>query len=86
MNFPPCMILTMLADKATAICEDDALGAVSQLVVKYLTGQSAPYVEMYEFMKDRILVEVCGFVPPGAVDGQICVSGYGGWGVFLPES
>lgn len=80
MNFPPCMILTLLADEIPAICEDDALGSVSQLIVKYLTEQPAPYVEMYEFMKDRILVGVCGFVPPGVVEGKVRVSGYGGWG------
>ena len=31
-------------------------------------------------MRDRILVGVCGFVPSGAVGGQVCVAGYGGWG------
>jgi len=80
MNFPPCMILTLLADEVTAICEDDALSAVNQLIIKYLTGQPAPYVEIYEFMKDRILTGVCGFIPPGVVEGPICVTGYGGWG------
>ena len=80
MNFPPCMILSMLADELPAICENDALGAVTQLMIKYLTGQSAPYMEMYEFMKDRILIGVCGFVPFSVVDGPIRVSSYGGWG------
>ncbi len=80
MNFPPCMILSMLADELPAICEDDALGAVTQLMLKYLTDQSAPYMEMYEFMKDRILIGVCGFVPFSVVDGPIRVSPYGGWG------
>lgn len=80
MNFPPCMILTLLADEVTAICEDDALSAVNQLMIKYLTGQPAPYVEIYEFMKDRILTGVCGFVPSGVVEGPVCVTGYGGWG------
>ena len=80
MNFPPCMILTMLSEEMPAICEDDALGAVTQLIINYLTGQSAPYVEMYEFMEDRILVGICGFVPPGAVEGKVCVARYAGWG------
>jgi L-fucose isomerase-like protein len=80
MNFPPCMILTMLSEEMPAICEDDALGAVTQLMIHYLTGQPAPYVEMYEFMKDRILVGICGFIPPGAVEGRICVARYAGWG------
>lgn len=80
MHFPPCMILTMLSEEIPAICEDDALGAVTQLMINYLTGQSAPYVEMYEFMEDRILVGICGFVPPGAVEGKIRVARYAGWG------
>lgn len=80
MNFPPCMVLTMLSEEMPAICEDDALGAVTQLMMYYLTGQSVPYVEMYEFMKDRILVGICGFVPPGATEGQVCVARYAGWG------
>ncbi len=80
MNFPPCMILTMLSEELPVICEDDALGAVTQLMIHYLTGQSAPYVEMYEFMKDRILVGICGFVPPGATEGKVCVARYAGWG------
>ena len=80
MNFPPCMILSMLGDKLPAICEDDALGLVTQLILKYLTGQSTTFVEMYEFMKDRILVGVCGFVPCAFIKGQKKVSVYGGWG------
>ena len=80
MNFPPCMILTMLSEEMPAICEDDALGAVTQLMIHYLTGQPAPYVEMYEFMRDRILVGICGFVPPGVVEGKVCVARYAGWG------
>jgi len=80
MNFPPCIILTMLSEEMPAICEDDALGAVTQLIIHYLTGQPAPYVEMYEFMKDRILVGICGFVPPGVTEGRVCVARYAGWG------
>ena len=80
MNFPPCMILSLLTEEVTGICEDDAVSAANQLMIKYLTGQPAPYVEIYEFMEDRILAGVCGFVPPGAVEGPVCVTGYGGWG------
>lgn len=80
MDFPPCMILSMLADEVPAICEDDALGAVTQLMIKYLTGQSSPYMEVYEFMEDRILIGVCGFCPFSVVDGPIRVASYGGRG------
>ena len=79
-NFPPCMILSLLTEEVTGICEDDALSAVNQLMIKYLTGQPAPYVEIYEFMKDRIITGVCGFIPPGVAEGDLCATAYGGWG------
>ena len=42
----------MLADELPAICEDDALGAVTQLMLKYLTGQSAPNFPSLEVRLD----------------------------------
>jgi len=80
MNFPPCMILTLLSQRVPAICEDDALGSVTQLILKYLSGQATTFMEMYEFMKDRILVGVCGFIPPEYIDGPWKMSTYAGWG------
>ena len=79
MNFPPCMILTLLSQKIPAICEDDALGSVTQLILKYISGQATAFMEMYEFMKDRILIAVCGFIPPEYIEGAWKVSPYG-WG------
>ena len=80
MNFPPCMILTLLSQSIPAICEDDALGSVTQLILKYLSGQATTFMEMYEFMEDRILVGVCGYIPPEYIDGTWEVSTYAGWG------
>jgi len=80
MNFPPCMILTLLSQRIPAICEDDALGSVTQLILKYLSGQATTFMEMYEFMEDRILVGVCGYIPPEYIDGTWEVSTYAGWG------
>ena len=38
-----------------------------------LTGQVAPYLEIYEFMEDRVLLGVPDFVPREAVDGALTV-------------
>ncbi len=80
MNFPPCLILTLLSERVPAVCEDDALGSVTQLILKYISGQATAFMEMYEFMKDRILIGVCGFIPPEYIDGSWKISTYGGWG------
>ena len=54
MGFRDMNLYTTLYDEAgvTAIPENDTLGAVTQLVVKALTGQAAPYMEIYELVKD----------------------------------
>ena len=80
MNFPPCMVLSLLSQKVPSICEDDAMGAVTQLILNNLSGQVTAFMEMYEFMKDSILIGVCGFIPPEYIDGCYEISTYGGWG------
>ncbi len=80
-GFPPAMVFMLLADnlKVCTIPENDTLGAVTQLIVKYLTGQIAAYFEFYEFMEDRLLVGVPDFVPSEVVDGKVkvCPAGFG---------
>jgi L-fucose isomerase-like protein len=84
LGFPPAMIFMLIADtlRACVIPENDALGAVTQLIVKYLTGQIAAYFEFYEFMEDRVLVGVPDFVPSEVVDGDVVVrpANFGGIG------
>lgn len=80
MQFPPCLIQCILGDKIPTICEDDAMGLVTQILLKSLTGQATTFVETYEFFADRILVGVCGYTPCSYVAGQNCASVYGGWG------
>ncbi len=75
LGFPPAMIFMLLADE-DGICvipENDAMGAVTQLIVKNLTGQSAAYLEFYEFFEESILMGVPDFVPAGVVDGKVRV-------------
>jgi L-fucose isomerase-like protein len=83
LKFPPSMIFMLLADKM-GICvvpENDALGSVTQLIVKNLTGQIGAYLEFYEFMEDRVLAGVPDFVPAEVVDGPVTVhpTSFGGF-------
>jgi len=73
LNFPPAMVFMLLTDKlgVCTIPENDVLGAVTQLMVRYLTGQAAAYMEVYEFMKDRVLFGTCDYVPSEIVDGPV---------------
>ncbi len=66
------MMLADLGGLAT-IPENDGLGAVTQLIVRYLTGQVGAYFEFYEFFSDRLLVGVPDYVPAEVVDGPVQV-------------
>jgi L-fucose isomerase-like protein len=75
LGFTPAaamMLLTDLGGLAT-VPENDTLGAVTQLIVRYLTGQVGAYFEFYEFMQDRVLVGVPDYVPAEVVDGGVTV-------------
>jgi len=73
MQFPPGLVLMLLMDKAgvASIPENDGLGAVMQLIVRYLTGQPGAYLEIYELLRDRVLMGVPDFVPSEIVDGPV---------------
>ncbi len=75
LHFPPAAVLMLLADKGgvASIPENDGLGAVTQLIVRYLTGQVGAYFEFYEFLTDRVLIGVPDYVPSEVVDGPLQV-------------
>lgn len=75
MGFAPAGAMMLLADRGgvATIPENDGLGAVTQLMVRALTGQVAAYFEFYEFMKDRLLCGVPDYVPAEVVDGGVRV-------------
>jgi len=75
LHFPPALALTLLADLGgvASIPENDGLGAVTQLIVRYLTGQVGAYFEFYEFFRDRLLVGVPDYVPSEVVEGKVKV-------------
>lgn len=75
MHFPPAPVFMLLGENE-GICtipENDTLGAVTQLMVKRLTGQIAPYLEFYEFTKKGALMGVPDYVPSRVVSGKITV-------------
>jgi L-fucose isomerase-like protein len=82
LHFPPAMVLLLLADKAgvASIPENDGLGAVTQLIVRYLTGQVGAYLEFYEFLTDRLLMGVPDYVPSAVVEGPVRVLPWPGFG------
>ncbi|MDD4191996.1 MAG: hypothetical protein PHI28_11735 [Mangrovibacterium sp.] len=75
LGCPPAMIFMLLSDelKLCTIPENDAMGAVTQLVVKHLTGQCAAYLEFYEFFEKSVLLGVPDFVPSEVVEGRVKV-------------
>jgi L-fucose isomerase-like protein len=76
MGFSPGGAMMLLADRGgvATIPENDGLGAVTQLIVRALTGQVAAYFEFYEFMRDRVLCGVPDYVPSEVVDGGVQVT------------
>jgi hypothetical protein len=76
LGFPPAMIFMLISDELNlcTIPENDVMGAVTQLVVKQLTGQCAAYLEFYEFFESSVLLGVPDFVPAEVVDGKVKVT------------
>ena len=69
-GFPPAPIFMLLSeDGYTTVPENDSLGAVTQLMMKNLTGQLAGYLEFYEFFDNSVLAGVPDFVAADMVDG-----------------
>lgn len=75
LKFPPSMVFMLIANELNkcTIPENDALGAVTQLITRYATGQISAYMEFYEFMKDRVLVGVPDYIPAEVTEGVIKV-------------
>ena len=75
LQFTPAAAMMMLSDLGglATVPENDCLGAVTQLMVRFLSGQAAAYFEFYEFFKDRVLVGVPDYVPAEVVEGGVQV-------------
>ena len=75
MHFAPAGSMTLLHDKMDipTVPENDSMGAVTQLIVKFLTGQIAAYLEIYEFMENGAMMGVPDYVPREIVEGKVTV-------------
>ena len=75
MGFPPAMVFMLLEHYygVLTVPENDVMGAVTQLMMKYISGQTVPYLEYYEFFEDSMLIGVPDFVPATAVEGDVTV-------------
>jgi L-fucose isomerase-like protein len=87
LKFPPAVAFMLLGEREAipTIPENDAMGAVTQLMVRLVTGQIAAYLEFYEFMEDGALMGVPDYVPSEVVDGPVTVrpTSFGGFGEGL---
>jgi len=75
LKFAPAGALTLLHDNLSvcSIPENDSMGAVTQLIVRFLTGQVAAYLEFYEFTRNGALMGVPDYVPGEIVEGKVTV-------------
>lgn len=72
LGFSPCLAQTLLAGTGlSVICECDAYGLITQVILSRLTGQTAAFMENYEVFDDAVLVGACGFMPPAFVEGPL---------------
>jgi L-fucose isomerase-like protein len=87
LGFAPAGAMTLLHDELdiSSVPENDSLGAVTQLIVRLLTGQVAAYLEFYEFLENGALMGVPDYVPAGIVEGNVTVmpNAFGNFGEGL---
>ncbi len=87
LKFAPAGAMTLLHDRMdiSTVPENDCPGAVTQLMIRYLTGQAGAYLEFYEFFNDGALMGVPDYVPAEIVDGPITVmpNAFGSFGEGL---
>lgn len=53
--------------------ENDVMGCVTQLIMKYLSGQTVPYLEYYEFFENSVIAGVPDYIPEPVTDGPVTV-------------
>jgi L-fucose isomerase-like protein len=75
LGFPPAMVFMLLEHYygVQIIPENDVMGAVTQLMLGFATGQQIPYLEYYEFFEKSVLIGVPDFIPEAATAGQVRV-------------
>ncbi|MBT3320353.1 MAG: hypothetical protein HN948_03955 [Clostridia bacterium] len=75
LGFPPAMVFMLLEHYCgvQTVPENDVMGNVTQLMLKYITGDTIPYFEYYEFFSGSMLAGVPDYIPAAATDGDIKV-------------
>jgi L-fucose isomerase-like protein len=75
IGFPPAMVFMLLEHYygVLTVPENDVMGAVTQLIMKYLSNQNVPYLEYYEFFASSMLIGVPDYVPKSVTDGDVNV-------------
>ncbi len=75
LGFAPAGVFMLLheEDGVCTVPENDIPGAVTQLMVRHLTGQVGAYMEFYEFQPDGMLMGVPDYVPTEVVEGPVTV-------------
>ncbi len=71
LGLPPAMVL-MLLDRLWdlgTMPENDIPGSVTQLMIRYATGQAGAYLEFYEFFEDTLLCGVPDYIPAEITKG-----------------
>jgi len=65
LQFAPAgaFMLVHEEENISTVPENDAMGAVTQLMVRYLTGQIGAYMEFYEFMENGVPARGCSMCP-----------------------
>lgn len=79
LGFPPAMVFMLLERfyGVQTIPENDVMGGVTQLMMHYLSGQTVPYLEYYEFFRDSMLIGVPDFLPVPAIEGEVSMQPVG---------
>lgn len=71
LGFNPCLAQSLLADKdLSVICECDAYGLVTSIILSTVSGKTSAFVEHYEVFDNDVLVGVCGFIPKDFIEGD----------------
>ena len=75
MGFPPAMVFMLLEHYCGVLTvpENDVMGAVTQLIMKYISGQNVAYMEYYEFFENSMLIGVPDYVPKSVTCGDVTV-------------
>jgi L-fucose isomerase-like protein len=82
MGFTPCVTQALLSKDVVSICESDAAGLITEVLLRQISGKPATFMEHYEYFTDKILVGVCGFVPFDMATGAKVPCKCSGWGGF----